>query len=321
MPSGSKSLSGSDTLLHVLAVEDSPADTRLLWETLKDAGPQARIEMSFTCSLAEAEKAVKTGSYDCVLLDLNLPDATGADNVQRLRAANPRQTIVVMTGLDSEESALGSMQRGAQDYLVKGRVNGVELVRTIRRAMERNRVLAEVDRLREEQYFLATHDGLTGLPNRQLFMERAQRLLNPAQRHGGIFALGNLDLDGLKAVNDQHGHAVGDSLLRRVGRALLDAMRDTDTVARMGGDEFLFLLSPLDTPELATRVVARLRETIGAIRELDGHPIRISASVGLAFYPQDARTLDELMTHADRAMYTAKREGRAVVERAESRLE
>lgn len=307
--------------LHVLAVEDSSADARLLRESVADAGPMAKIELSFVRTLADAEAAIKAHHYDCVLLDLGLPDAVGTDNVQRLRAANSRQTIVIMTGLDSEEAALGNLQRGAQDYLVKGRINGTELVRVIRRAIERNRVLSEVDRLREEQYFQATHDALTGLPNRQLFLERAQRIFGTAERHGGTFALGNLDLDGFKAVNDQHGHAVGDSLLRLVGRALHDAMRDTDTVARVGGDEFLFLLSPLDDSELATRVVTRLRESISAIRTVDQRGVNIGASIGLAFYPRHARTLDLLMIHADQAMYEAKREGRAGREAAGSRNE
>ena len=307
--------------LHVLAVEDSPADARLLRESVADAGPMAKIELSFVHTLADAEAAVKNGRYDCVLLDLGLPDATGTDNVQRLRAANRAQTIVIMTGLDSEEAALGNLQRGAQDYLVKGRTGGAELVRIIRRAIERNRVLSEVDRLREEQYFQATHDALTGLPNRQLFLERAHRVLGHAERHGGTFALGNLDLDGFKAVNDQHGHAVGDSLLRLVGRALHDAMRDTDTVARVGGDEFLFLLSPLDDSDLAIRVVARLRESISAIRTVDQREVSIGASIGLAFYPRHGRTLELLMIHADQAMYQAKREGRAEQGGAASRSE
>src|SRR5690348_14494029 len=133
--------------LKVLIVEDSVADARLLREALKDS--QAPVDLNFVSTLAEAERAVRTGNYDCVLLDLGLPDANGVDNVQRIRSANRGQTVVIMTGLDSEEAALGTLQRGAQDYLVKGRYDGAFILRVIRRAMERNRVLNEVDQLRE----------------------------------------------------------------------------------------------------------------------------------------------------------------------------
>jgi len=297
--------------LNVLVVEDSPADARLLVEALKEAGVDAQLNLNFVRSLAEAENAMRSGSFDCVLLDLGLPDAHGVDNVQRVRAVNRWQTVVVMTGLDSEEAALGTLQRGAQDYLVKGRYNGDVLIRIIRRAIERNRVLSEVDRLREEQYFLATHDALTGLPNRQLFDDRARRALAQAERQAGILAIGYLDLNGFKPVNDNYGHAVGDALLRRVGRTLLDSVRTSDTVARVGGDEFLFLLAPLHDRAEAETVFNRLHERIAAIRDVEGRSVSISASIGLAFFPQHARTLEALLAHADQAMYAAKRAAHA----------
>ena len=303
--------------LRVLVVEDSVADARLLREALKDAG--AQIELNFVSTLAEAEQSVRGGPYDCVLLDLGLPDANGVDNVQRIRAANRGQTVVIMTGLDSEEAALGTLQRGAQDYLVKGRYDGAFIVRVIRRAMERNRVLNEVDQLREYQYYVATHDALTGLPNRQLFEDRAQSALAQAQREGFTFAIGYVDLDGFKPVNDTHGHAVGDALLRAVGQALSESVRATDTVARVGGDEFLLLLTPLKghAEDEAEATARRLREKIRALRTIEGREISVSASIGLAFYPQQGRTLETLLICADQAMYAAKRHARS--ERAMAR--
>ena len=297
--------------LKVLVVEDSLADARLLREALKDAN--AQVELNFVSTLAEAEQTVRSAAYDCVLLDLGLPDANGVDNVQRIRSANRGQTIVIMTGLDSEEAALGTLQRGAQDYLVKGRYDGAFIVRVIRRAMERNRVLNEVDQLREYQYYVATHDALTGLPNRQLFEDRARTALAQAQRENGTFAVGYMDLDGFKPVNDTHGHAVGDAVLRAVGQVLSESVRATDTVARVGGDEFLFLLTPLKGhAETETDItVTRLQDRIRALHTIEGREIRISASIGVAFYPQNGRTLENLLICADQAMYAAKRRARA----------
>ena len=299
-------------VLRVLAVEDSTADARLLKEALRDAIAAGEVALQFTPTLALAEEAVRGGGFDCVLLDLGLHDGSGVENVQRIRAAHPQQTVVVMTGLDSEEAALGTLQRGAQDYLVKDRYDGPSIVRVLRRALERNRVLSQMDRLREEQYFLATHDALTRLPNRQLFEDRARRLLAQAERSGASFAVGYLDLDGFKAVNDSRGHAAGDALLQQVARALEQGLRETDTVARIGGDEFLLLLTPLAEPGEAEAVVERLRARIGALHRVDGHAVRVSASIGLAFFPQDARTLDLLVICADQAMYAAKHQSRSL---------
>jgi len=308
----------SDPTLKVLVVEDSVADARLLREALKDA--QAPVDMNFVSTLAEAERAVRSALYDCVLLDLGLPDANGVDNVQRIRAANRGQTVVIMTGLDSEEAALGTLQRGAQDYLVKGRYDGAFILRVIRRAMERNRVLNEVDQLREYQFYVATHDTLTGLPNRKLFEDRAQSALAQAQREGGWFAVGYLDLDAFKPVNDTYGHAVGDAVLRAVAQALSESVRATDTVARVGGDEFLLLLTPLKghTEGDIEGTTRRLLERVRKVDNVEGRDVKVSASLGLSFYPRHGRTLESLLICADQAMYSNKRRAQADAAGADS---
>jgi diguanylate cyclase (GGDEF)-like protein len=293
--------------LRVLAVQASAAEAAQLRDALRTAG--AAIDLDVSDAVADAEHRVRQGLYDCVLLDLALPEANGVDNVQRIRSARRGQTVVVMTRLDAEPAALGTLQRGAQDFVEKGQYDGPFLLRVIRRAMERNRVLNEVDQLREYQYFVATHDALTGLPNRQLFEDRAHKALAQALRDKGALAIGFIDLDRFKQVNDTHGHAVGDGLLRTVGQLLSESVRGTDTVARVGGDEFLLLLAPLrqNAEAEASATVQRLREKIGALRKIDGRELRVSASVGLSFFPTHGRTLDSLLICADQAMYAAKR--------------
>lgn len=293
--------------LRLLLVEDSPADARLVQESFKDAGVGGQLDVRVVRSLGDAEIAVRSGSFDCVLLDLGLPDVSGVGNVQRIRAANRAQAIVITTGLDSEEAALRSLQGGAQDYVVKGRYSGDGLLRTIRRAIERNRVLAEADRSREEHYRLATRDPLTGLPNRLLFEETAQRALVLAEREASRLAIGYLDLDGFKQINDTHGHAVGDALLRHVSQILLKAIRTSDAVARVGGDEFVLLLAPIQNDHVVVAIGQKLREKIEAITEIEGRAVSISASIGFATYPDCARTLEMLMAFADKSMFESKR--------------
>lgn len=297
----------AEPILRLLLVEDSPADARLMQEAFKDAGAAALLQMKVVRSQSEAEAAVRAETYDCVLLDLGLPDVSGVSNVQRIRAANRSQAIIITTGLDSEEAALQSLQSGAQDYVVKGRYSGDGLLRTIRRAIERNRVLHEMERSREEQYRLATRDALTGLPNRLLFEETARRALLLAERDNSRLAIGYVDLDGFKQVNDAYGHAIGDALLQRVGQVLQQAVRTSDAVARIGGDEFVLLLTPIQSHKSVAAVGERLREQILAIREIDGNTVSISASLGFAFYPEYAGTLELLMAFADKAMFESKR--------------
>ena len=302
--------SAPEPRLRLLLVEDSPADARLMQEAFKDAGAVMQLDVQVARTLGDAETLVRSGSYDCVLLDLDLPDVSRVSNVDRIRAANRSQAVVVTTGLDSEEAALHALQSGAQDYVVKGRYTGEGLLRTIRRAIERNRVMAELDRSRAEQYRLATRDTLTGLPNRLLFEETARRALVLAERENSRLAIGYLDLDGFKHVNDTLGHAAGDALLQRVGQTLQQAVRSSDAVARVGGDEFVLLLTPILNDKIIAAVGQKLQEKIQTIREIEGQPVSISASIGFAIYPDNARTLEMLMVFADKAMFESKRTNR-----------
>ncbi|MFN3610788.1 diguanylate cyclase domain-containing protein [Tepidimonas sp.] len=153
----------------------------------------------------------------------------------------------------------------------------------------------------------ATHDALTGLPNRRLFTEMAQQQLAQAQRSGARVALLALDLDHFKAVNDTHGHAAGDQLLREVAARLQSCVRSADVIARLGGDEFLVLMGQADV-DAALDLAQRLIESLSA--PYPGVKPAVSTSVGIALYPDSAQTLEALMQAADEALYAAKHAGR-----------
>ena|GEM_PF-1882981 len=182
---------------------------------------------------------------------------------------------------------------------------GCEFARLAGLAMER-----DADRARLE--FLALHDPLTALPNRKLFQMRLDAAIASARTGGRHVAIGMIDLDRFKMVNDSLGHAVGDQLLRDVATRLARSVRPGDTVARLGGDEFVLLMDDLPSREAAVEITERVLQALGPSFDCDGHEVFVRASVGLSTYPGDASDTSSLMALGDAAMYEAKSAGRGV---------
>ncbi len=159
--------------------------------------------------------------------------------------------------------------------------------------------------------YMAYYDVLTGLPNRELLFERLQQNIAQHARSGRLLALCYLDLDGFKPINDEYGHNIGDQLLIRLGKRLQSAMREGDTIARIGGDEFVILLTGLDSASEAESIVKRLIDETSEPFDLGGKRLYVSASVGITIYPTDDTNPDTLLRHADQAMYTAKELGKS----------
>jgi diguanylate cyclase (GGDEF)-like protein/hemerythrin-like metal-binding protein/PAS domain S-box-containing protein len=157
---------------------------------------------------------------------------------------------------------------------------------------------------------LAWSDPLTGLANRAMFADRLRQVALTARRAEQKFALLMLDLDGFKSVNDQYGHDAGDRLLQQIAQRFTACLRDSDTIARLGGDEFVVLLSGLSRPDDATRVADRLIEAARQPVRLGEHEVRSATSIGIAIFPDHARSVDQLIAAADTALYAAKRQGR-----------
>lgn len=160
--------------------------------------------------------------------------------------------------------------------------------------------------------FLAHHDALTGLPNRVSFSRKLEDEIGHARRHGQSFAVLCLDLDRFKEVNDLFGHAAGDALLQRVGQSLLDAIEGYGNAARLGGDEFAVLLGDIGTPARAGRIAEQILDAFRRNNEHSGDGALTSASIGIAMFPDNADTAEQLMTQADTALYRAKQDGRGV---------
>lgn len=286
------------TTTKILMIEDNPGDARLLREMLAEANTNADVR--HVVRLEVGLQHLQRERFDVILLDLSLPDSQGLDTLARVLAEASETPVVVLTGHDDQETGIQAVQKGAQDYLVKDRVDGHLLNRAIRYAIERHRMQAMLRSL-------SLTDDLTQLHNRRGFFTLAEQQRKLAQRAGSPFLLVFIDLDGLKMINDTFGHRQGDQALVKAARLIKDVFRDSDVVARIGGDEFVILAvgaSPAD----ASVLIKRLRRKV-AERNTSGNPgYRLSFSAGTAFYDPDAPcSIEELLSQADRRMYREKR--------------
>ncbi|MEO0323162.1 MAG: diguanylate cyclase [Myxococcota bacterium] len=287
-------------VLRVLVVDDDEGDRAIVESLLRVAPGSYRL--SFAASVTEALRAVEASAPDAVLLNLELPDASGLDALERVRASSPDVPIIATTSHEDERVALAAVAAGAQDYLAKGFVEARGLARALAFGIERKR--AEATLLR-----MAHHDALTGLANRVLLREHAAAAIARQRRAGGGVALAALDLDRFKQVNDTLGHEAGDALLRAVAVRLRGAVRDEDLVARLGGDEFAIVLEGDDVSRLATTVAERVRVALARPVDLGEREVVTRGSVGIAV-ADDGDDVDGLLRKADLAMYRVKEEGR-----------
>ncbi|MBW1882857.1 MAG: EAL domain-containing protein [Deltaproteobacteria bacterium] len=292
----------------LLVEEDDLAAKRLFEMLRRPEGTQ--FEISRVLRVEEALVKLQHDNYDVMLIDLSIHEGHGLDSLLRARAATLSVPIVVLTYQRDEEVAMKAARAGAQDYLTKGEVTRDLLSRTLLHAIERHRMVREINDSKKRQRFLATHDSLTELPNRSSFMAQLRSALAHAERSGTQLAVMFLDLDGFKTVNDNLGHSVGDELLSDVARRLLSVVRKGDTVARVGGDEFLICVRNIFDPDESALMAEKIREEVEQTYHLAGCECWVSASIGIATYPRDGDDPDLLIRQADTAMYEVKSSGK-----------
>lgn len=308
---GSDIVPGAERLepLALLLIEDSPADSRLLQEHLREAIQRGEVMLQVVRRLSDAAQALNRMKYSCVLVDLGLPDCQGVTAIEALRHVDPDVAMVVLTGHDSDDLAQQTMQLGVQDYLVKGRYDAGLLLRRIRFAVQHHRQLAQLNAAKAESFASVSHDPVSGLPNRPLFQDRATLALAQAERTGVGIGILSIGFDGLPEGEDDLSRSHVDAALRRIGSALDECLRKSDTVAAMARGEYCVMLAPADASFDAMVVARRFDEML---RALDIPGIRLTPNIGIAIYPRDGDALDELLEHAEQAMFRAQRAGGGV---------
>lgn len=293
--------------ITIYVVEDDLDDQYLLKLMLyKDK----QFDYTIHCftSLEECLASGDENIPDLILLDLILPDSEGEETLVAALDNYRNTPVIVLTGAEQGDLGERAVGIGAQDYLRKNELSQGTLGQAIRYALERHSLVQELHKR-------AITDHLTGLLNRSAFMERLDHELAHAERYGHMFAVASIDLDDFKAVNDTFGHGAGDDVLVCFSRLLEEITRKSDTPARFGGDEFVILLSRLESEDEAEAIVHKKhKELVDAMAErmptVDGSSTKIGVSIGVAVYPRDGKGVDQLLIAADKALYQSKHAGK-----------
>ena len=292
----------------ILIVDDLQANVRLLENMLRGAG---YTRIASTMDPHEVCALHRENHYDLILLDLLMPSMDGFQVMEGLKGIETGGYLPVLAITAQPTHKLRALQSGAKDFISKPfdlaevlmRVHNMLEVRLLHQAANNYGKLLES---------LALYDPLTGLANRRLLSDRLSVALVHARRSTSAVAVVYLDLDGFKQINDMLGHGAGDVLLKLVAGRLAATVREEDTVARVGGDEFILGLWHVSGADYAANVAPKVIEAVSKPYDIEGHAVRITISAGIGVYPVHGEDADTLMKSADLALYDAKRAGKNV---------
>ena len=288
--------------LRALIVEDSEDDAWLLLQELKHGGydiTHARVDTPYAM---RAE--LTNNTWDIIYSDFSMPQFSAFDALALVHNVGIDIPFIIVSGTIGEDRAVTAMKAGAHDYILKGNLK--RLIPATERELREAQGRKEHRKAEKTIYRLAYIDQVTGLPNRARFQELIEDAVQQAQKDGHSIALLLMDMDRFKEVNDTLGHDRGDVLLKQVGLRLSGVLSAPDIIARIGGDEFGVLLSRVDAVSDIHGTIKKLQDFLAPSFMIDGVPISVEASIGVATMPGHAEDPHELLQFADIAMYRAK---------------
>ena len=292
---------------QVLVVDDSAVSRKLVEHALEPSGHS----LLFAKCGEEALELFRKHAPQIVVTDWMLPDFSGLELLQKIRAEEQREYVyvIVLSAKSEKDNVVKGLAAGADDYLTKPFDAGELLARigVGARTVDLHREIDAKNRLLEA---LAHTDSMTDLPNRRAIEEWSARQLRGAARHGFPMWVVQADLDFFKEINDSHGHEAGDAVLKRFSEVLKGNTRASDICGRMGGDEFLLVITHVEKQYIETTINRLREEWAGCEFEFGGKRVSLTASFGIAgFCGSNAPTFQALVAHADKALYAAKRTG------------
>ena len=291
-------------LRKILLIDDDRLQQRLLQQHVQSfrSGP---FELEEARTYEDGLKKLLSGKYAACLLDYRLDDRDGLTLLREARIADCHTPVIFLTADENEEIDIAAMEAGAADYLVKGALTPRLLERSLRYALKLSETLSQLR-------LLAQRDALTGLHNRREFQRILEEEWDRSVRFKRPFSLVMIDIDHFKKINDQHGHQIGDEVLRHVASLLAGQVRNVDRVARYGGEEFVLLMVETDRKsaiEGIQRLGLLLAETPCYVPATD-LTLPVTLSAGVATSLSDAGSASELVAAADKALYAATSQGR-----------
>ena len=288
-------------MISLLLVEDNPKEALVIKNMLKE-GLQNQFTLKHSRSLSNALDLIQENQFQAIILDSHLPDGKSFESIPQFLQFCPDAPILILSSVEEEDQAIEAVKSGVQDYLIKGQTSSSTLCRAVRYAMERQRATQRITQL-------AHYDHLTGLANRGLFYERLNCAVARCHRNDTAIALMFLDLDHFKDINDTLGHDCGDSLLKTVAARIKKCIREIDTGVRLGGDEFAVLLEQIVSIEDVASIAQRILHLLAQPVIIKQHQLHVTGSLGITIYPWDSANPQDLLSHADAAMYRAKAQG------------
>ncbi len=299
MVEGRKDVDG--VIGRVLIADDDKDFRRMLTRRASKMG----LEIVHAKNGAEAIEYVGEEDFDVLVVDLYMPEHTGLEVFEVARKRDPETVALILTGSASVESAVEALRAGVFDYLTKPLESLATFELALTRALEHRFLVSENKRLFDEVQRLAVTDSLTDVYNRHKLTESLSLEIERARRYDRPLSIIMIDMDGLKDLNDTHGHAAGDEALILVADSIKSCIRKVDLPTRFGGDEFMVLLPEADL-EVAIGVADRI---CLEVEQRDFQHGSVSISVGVAQWKPEHAMGDDLLKAADEAMYESKRSG------------
>lgn len=287
--------------IRLLLIEDSDIDAMFVTRLLQ-SNPKLAFKIDHATTLADALILLREIDFDASLVDLHLPDAVELEAFEQIRALDARIPIVVFTGSDDESLALKAIESGAQDVMAKGHVTGQMLFRAIRFAIARQ---LKVMGFKAD----ANTDPLTGMPNRRHLESQFVEMHTLAQQKNQAMSIALFDVDHFKLVNDEHGHFIGDAVLKEIANVLLGSIEEGMLASRFGGEEFALLMPGSDIEQATSLVESILGKLANEPMTLDSLTITVTASAGLIAVKDD-ESWGSAYVACDEALYDAKTSGR-----------
>lgn len=287
----------------IIIADDDPSILLLLRHILTENN----YEVTEARSGMEAIELCREFSYDLGIFDLVMPDVDGISACKEItfQTSNP-PPVLIITSLDDDVSVNNAFDAGAVDYITKP-INWSVFKQRVKRIVEGEKNRQKVKRLE-------FHDTLTGLPNRTLLLDRLESATLRAQRNKTMIAILMVDIDNLKLINETLGHDNGDKVIMSVASRLSHTIRDTDTLSRSGGDEFILVIENIQQLDDVALMAAKFSRTIEHRITILDQNIHVKASIGISVYPQDGLDIGSLLSSSDGALYRAKEKGGNIYE-------